>query len=366
MFSPFFPFYYKRKNMRYSKIEIRNTIRRLIEYFKMQEEVSSQEEMADLWSRIETGIKKKKQKRQRRYFIIATASAAALIGLMWLGVEQFLINNDSDISVVASKMTDKSAVGDDIQLIVSQKEVIPVKKGSTVTYSQSGTVSVGEEEISHTATEDLYDQIIVPKGKFTRLVLADGSSLHINAGTKVVYPKRFEKNRREIFVDGEIFIDVKRDESAPFFVKTARFEVEVLGTAFNVSAYKEDDYGEVVLLRGAVNLKDSKKNTLKLSPNQLASVGEGAIQGKKDVNAVDYIAWTKGLFVLNTEPLERVFLKLERYYGISIKYDDAVKEMMVCGILDLNYSLEEVLSRIAITAPIKYESIANGFLITKK
>lgn len=352
--------------MRYSKIEIRNTIRRLIEYFKMQEEVSSQEEMADLWSRIEAGIKKKKQKRQRRYFIITTASAAALIGLMWLGAEQFLINNDSDISVVASKMTDKSAVGEDIQLIVSQKEVIPVKKGSTVTYSQSGTVSVGEEEISHTATEDLYDQIVVPKGKFTRLVLADGSSLHINAGTKVVYPKRFEKNRREIFVDGEIFIDVKRDESAPFFVKTARFEVEVLGTAFNVSAYKEDDYGEVVLLRGAVNLKDSKKNTLKLSPNQLASVGEGTIQGKKDVNAVDYIAWTKGLFVLNTEPLERVFLKLERYYGISINYDTEVKEMMVCGILDLNYSLEEVLSRIAITAPIKYENTANGFVITKK
>lgn len=352
--------------MKYSKIEIRNTIRRLIEYFKMQEEVSSQEEMADLWSRIETGIKKKKQKRQRRYFIITTASAAALIGLMWLGAEQFLINNDSDISVVASKMTNESAVGEDIQLIVSQKEVIPVKKGSTVTYSQSGTVSVGEEEISHTATEDLYDQIVVPKGKFTRLVLADGSSLHINAGTKVVYPKRFEKNRREIFVDGEIFIDVKRDESAPFFVKTARFEVEVLGTAFNVSAYKEDDYGEVVLLRGAVNLKDSKKNTLKLSPNQLASVGEGTIQGKKDVNAVDYIAWTKGLFVLNTEPLERVFLKLERYYGISINYDTEVKEMMVCGILDLNYSLEEVLSRIAITAPIKYENTANGFVITKK
>lgn len=352
--------------MKYSKIEIRNTIRRLIEYFKMQEEVSSQEEMADLWSRIETGIKKKKQKRQRRYFIITTASAAALIGLMWLGAEQFLINSDSDISVVASKMTNESAVGEDIQLIVSQKEVIPVKKGSTVTYSQSGTVSVGEEEISHTATEDLYDQIIVPKGKFTRLILADGSSLHINAGTKVVYPKRFEKNRREIFVDGEIFIDVKRDESAPFFVKTARFEVEVLGTAFNVSAYKEDDYGEVVLLRGAVNLKDSKKNTLKLSPNQLASVGRGTIQGKKDVNAVDYIAWTKGLFVLNTEPLERVFLKLERYYGISINYDAEVKEMMVCGILDLNYSLEEVLSRIAITAPIKYENTANGFVITKK
>ena len=128
--------------MKYSKIAIRNTIRRIIEYFKMQEDVSSQEEMTDLWNKIAVGINKKKQKRQRRYFMITTASAAALIGFIWLGTEKFLINNSSDFSVVATKMTNESAVGDDIQLIVSQEEVIPVKKGSTVTYSQSGTVSV--------------------------------------------------------------------------------------------------------------------------------------------------------------------------------------------------------------------------------
>lgn len=352
--------------MKYSKIEIRHTIRKLIEYFKMQEEVASQDSMAALWSKIEVGINKKKQKRQLRYFFITTASAAALIGFIWLGAEQYLMSNQLDLSVIASKMTDESVIGDDIQLIVSQKEVIPLKKGATVTYSQNGKVSVDEEEISNHATEELYDQIVVPKGKFTRLVLADGSNLHINAGTKVVYPKYFAKDRREIFVDGEIFIDVKRDESAPFIVKTARFEVEVLGTAFNVSAYKGDEYAEVVLLRGSVNLKDSKRNTLKLAPNQLASIGGGAILSKKNVNASDYVAWTKGLFVMDNEPLERVFLKLERYYGKSIQCDAAVKKMLVCGILDLNYSLEEVLSRIAITVPIHYTSSEEGFIVTKK
>lgn len=351
--------------MKYSKIEIRHTIRKLIEYFKMQEEVSSQEEMAALWSKIEAGIDKKKQKRQLRYFFITTASAAALIGFIWFGAERYLMNQ-SDLSVIAAKMTNESVLGDDIQLIVSQEEVIPLKKGSTVTYSQNGKVSVNEEEVSNHDTENLYDQIIVPKGKFTRLVLADGSSLHINAGTKVVYPKHFAKDRREIFVDGEIFIDVKRDESAPFIVKTAQFEVEVLGTAFNVSAYKGDEYAEVVLLRGSVNLKDSKRNSLKLAPNQLASIGSGAILGKKNVNASDYVAWTKGLFVMDNEPLERVFLKLERYYGKSIQYDAAVKKMLVCGILDLNYSLEEILSRIAITAPIHYTSTSEGFIVTNK
>lgn len=352
--------------MGYSNIEIRNTIRRLIDYFNRQEEISSPEEIADLWSKIEVGIHKKKRRKQRRYFIITTASAAALVGLIWLGTEQFLVNNKLDISVIAARMTNESVTSDDIQLIVAQKKVIPVKEGSTVTYSHDGVASVDEEKIAKDATENLYDQIIVPKGKFTRLVLSDSSCLYINAGTKVVYPKRFAKDRREIFVDGEIFIDVKRDESAPFFVKTDRFEVEVLGTAFNVSAYKGDDYAEVVLLRGAVNLKDSKRNTLKLSPNQLASIGRGTILGKKNVNASDYIAWTKGLIILEDEPLGKVLLKLERYYGSSIQYDATVKSLMVCGTLDLNCSLEEILSRIAITAPIKHEKTANGFLITSK
>lgn len=353
--------------MGYNTTDIRNTLRKLIDYFRMQEDTSSKEEMADLWSRIEVGVNQKKRKRQRHYLLVVVASAAALIGFVWLGVEWYLLNDCSNISIMASRMIDKSVVHDDIQLL-SQGEAIPVKKGATVTYSRDGAVSVDKEKVADIVVGDknLYDQIVVPQGKYTQLVLSDGSCLYINAGTKVIYPKYFEKNRREIFVDGEIFIDVKRDESSPFFVKTDRFEVEVLGTAFNVSAYKEDNYAEVVLLRGTVSLKDSKKKTLKLTPNQMASIGDGAILGRKEVNASDYVAWTKGLFVLDTEPLERVFLKLERYYGISIKYDATVKNMMVCGILDLNYSLEEILSRIAITAPIKYENTTEGFLITKK
>lgn len=352
--------------MKYSKIENRNILRRLIDYFDRQEEVPSQEEMADVWSKIEASIAKKKQKKQRHYFLIATAAAAAFMGLVWFGAGQFLMNNKQDIAAIAANLTNESATSEDIQLIVAQEKVIAVKKGATVTYSHDGVASVDEDKTSKEAAEDLYDQIIVPKGKFTRLILSDGSSLHINAGTKVVYPRRFAKGRREIYVDGEIFIDVKRDESAPFFVKTDRFEVEVLGTAFNVSAYKADNFAEVVLLRGAVSLKDGQKNALKLSPNQLASIGNGAIQGKKHVNAADYIAWTQGLIILDNEPLERVFLKLERYYGSSITRDAAVKNLIVCGALDLSCPLEEVLSRIAITAPIKYKKTPNGFSITKE
>ena len=352
--------------MRYSKTDIVRKIRRLITYFEMQEEVPSQEEMGELWTKIKNGIDEKTQKRRRRHFWISVASAAALIGIVWGGMNLYWNDAVQDISVIASKMNEGVVNTDEIQLIVSPDDVISVKKGATIAYSQDGKLNVDKEKVDNAHSEkDFYDQIIVPKGKYTRLILADGSSLHINAGTKVVYPKQFKRDRREIYVDGEVFIDVKRDESAPFFVKTSQFEIEVLGTAFNVSAYETDVHAEVVLLRGSVKLKDSKKQTMMLSPNQLAAINNGFITDKRNVNAQDYIAWTEGLLMLNGEPLERVFEKLERYYGKTIRYDADVRKLMVRGTLDLNCSFEEIMKRITVVVPIIYENKANEIIVKK-
>lgn len=354
--------------MKYTKIDIKHTVNRLIHYFDMQEDVSSQEEKDALLNKIRNSIKLKKQKEQKRYFWISVASAAVFIGIIGFGADRLFFNTtESDISMIAAKISNNITESDEIQLIVSQKDIIPLKQGATVSYSQEGTLCIDEnEKITETAGKDVYDQIIVPKGKHTRLILADSSSLHINSGTKVIYPKRFKKNKREIFVDGEIYIDVKRNESAPFFVKTAKFEVEVLGTSFNVNAYEASNHAEVVLVRGAVKLKDCQDQILKLSPNQLAAVDNGFILDKKDVNAQDYIAWIHGLLILQSEPLERVFHRLECYYGSSIEIDPSIRNLSVRGTLDLNCSFEEILERIAITAPIKYEKTETGFLITKR
>ena len=70
--------------------------------------------------------------------------------------------------------------------------------------------------------------------------------MYVNAGTRVFYPAVFKKDKREILVEGEVFLEVEKDPSRPFIVKTNRFEVKVLGTQFNVCAYKEDAFTSVV------------------------------------------------------------------------------------------------------------------------
>jgi transmembrane sensor len=118
--------------MKYSKIDIRNTVRNLIDYFKMQNEVPSQKEIVEVWSKIKEGVEKKKQRRKERYILVAITSAAAFIGCIWLGIEWYSFNNKSDISVIAVQMSNESIEGEDIRLIVSEKEVHHVKKGATV------------------------------------------------------------------------------------------------------------------------------------------------------------------------------------------------------------------------------------------
>lgn len=351
--------------MKYNRMDIRNTIRNLINYFKMQNETPSQEEMAEIWGKIKEGIEKKKQRKKKKYILVTLASAAAFVGCIWVGVEWYSLNDKPDISVVAAQMSNETIEGEDIRLIVSQEEVLHVKKGATVAYSQDGIVSVDKEKVAKNTTEDLYDQIIVPKGKYTRLILADGSSLHINAGTKVIYPKHFEKKKREIFVDGEIFIDVKRDESAPFIVKTAQFEVQVLGTAFDIKAYSNTfENAEVVLLRGKVNVKSKSGKEMSLSPDDKAVILSDGLIEKSSVDAEEYILWTKGILSLNNDPLNVILAKLSRYYGVDIHCADNISDIKIAGKIDLECGIDEALKRISVTGRFSFSKQENAYMLT--
>lgn len=350
--------------MKYNRMDIRNTVRNLINYFKMQNETPSQEEVVEVWGKIKEGIEKKQRRRREKYILVTLASAAAFIGCIWVGIEWHSLNDKSDISVIAVQMLNDTIAGDDIRLIVSKEEVLHVKKGATVAYSRDGIVSVDKEKVSKHSTEDLYDQIIVPKGKYTRLILADGSSLHINAGTKVIYPKHFEKKKREIFVDGEIFIDVKQDQSAPFIVKTAQFEVQVLGTAFDIKAYSNTfENAEVVLLRGKVNIKSKSGKELYLSPDNKAIILSDGMIEKSAVNAEEYILWTKGILSLNNDPLNVILAKLSRYYGIDIHCTDNISDIKIAGKIDLECGLDEALKRISTTGRFSFSKQENAYML---
>ncbi|WP_314969212.1 FecR family protein [Phocaeicola abscessus] len=343
---------------------LRETIARLIAYYRKQETLSTQAERERIWFLIDRGIDRKIRRRRLRRLAAVMTVAAVIVGCIWIVSRQKSITERErkpiDIMEIAAQMICNTTSTDEIRLIVSPTEMVPVDKGAVVIYSPNG-ISVNEEKITEneTRSEEMeYDQILVPKGKYTRLILADGSSMFINAGTSVVFPKKFREDKREIFVDGEVYLDVMHDEQAPFVVKTVGFEVQVQGTAFNINAYSSSlEINEVVLVRGKVNVKSKSGKELTLLPNNKAKIYHSGEMEKSNVNAADYTLWTQGILNLRIAPLSAILTKLSRYYGVDITCESNIADIDIAGKIDLKCSVDEALKRISATG---------GFLVSKR
>lgn len=339
----------------------------LFHYLRKRESTTSQEAEDEVWSKISKQISNKKRKHVPVYRWLIPVTAVAAASLLFV----FWLNNQAYDTINSGNVRDQVSVTDaqtnHIELITATGTKIKVDEKATISYAQDGSLLIDEKKVAtqHTTEEEEpMNQIIVPMGKHIKLQLSDGSRLDINSGSKVVYPQKFKEACREIFVEGEIFIDVTHKENnIPFIVKTSLFDVNVLGTAFNVKAYKEDAEAEIVLLRGKVEVKDRNEQNYMLMPNELIALNEGAYMNKEKVNALDYISWIDGILILKNHSLSTVLQQLHRYYGQEINYDAGIETMPMHGKLDLNEGLQKVLSTIAITAPVTVEEKDNIYYV---
>jgi ferric-dicitrate binding protein FerR (iron transport regulator) len=239
----------------------------------------------------------------------------------------------------------------EVTLVVADKKQVQIANDSKITYSSTGEVWVNSEKLNETKAptkkdeKEEYNQIIVPKGRRSMIVLADSSHVWINSGSKVVYPRAFGERKRKIFVEGEVYLQVTRDTTRPFIVNASTLEVEVLGTSFNVTAYKECPEASVVLVEGAVKVKDRREQRMTMRPNERVEVNEEGIS-KEEVNASDYITWVSGAWTLNGKPLKEVLARLSEYFGQPVYFDPSLQDEPVYGKLFLNDDLEKILESI--------------------
>lgn len=296
------------------------------------------------------------QHRKRRSLYIWFSAVASLLLLFAITlIYQHSKEQPSELlEFVKANSFSKDTISKDIQLLVSSEEIIRIEeKEPTISYHSDSIRVTGKSVADLNATG--YSRLIIPKGKRTRLTLSDGSTLHVNSGTEVIYPNRFTGNRREIYVNGEVFLEVTPDADQPFMVKTRDIEIRVLGTKFNVQAYEEDHDIQVVLVSGAVQVitdKDTPKT--KLIPSQMYHYKEG----QASVTTVDiekHISWIHGILYAEDERLDVLMTKLSRYYGEEIMYDENVVNQRCSGKIDLKNDLREVLNGLTFSFPIEIE-----------
>lgn len=161
--------------------------------------------------------------------------------------------------------------------------------------------------------------VSVPEGQRTNITLPDGTNVWLNARTTIQYPVSFNRRERFVILKGEAYFDVKRNESKPFVVRTDAYNIEVLGTKFNVNAYPEAGRFETTLMHGSVKvtLKTDSLQTVILEPDHKLSLEKGRLILTK-VEDYNPYRWKEGLICFSDESFPNIMKDFEKYYGVKI------------------------------------------------
>ena len=201
----------------------------------------------------------------------------------------------------------------------------------------------------------LYTEIIVRKGERSTVVLPDGSTVQLNSDSRLKFLSSFNSGNRHVTLEGEGFFTVTHHESRPFIVETPTFNIEDLGTVFNVSCYPNDQIETAFLESGKVKINIGNKDGILLNPNEAYSYNKITHESVKTIVQTKRLTdWTKGFLTVEGETIGELAKKLERKYNIHFEFgDDEVKQHIYTGTIK-NEDLNTVLEALTFASSIKF------------
>ena len=264
--------------------------------------------------------------------------------------------------------------------------------GGLFIYQQSQTAA-GQQELQASLKESGPNEINVAKGSKSRIQLPDGSLVWINSGSKVTYSKTFSSESRELTLDGEAYFDVVKDPRHPFIVHTSGIDIKVLGTAFNVKAYKSEPTIEATLVHGSIEVikkdepngsrimlkpheklvfhklieedrRDQRANVPAPGQPESASIIIAPLaKNIADTNIVE-TGWVYNKLIFEDERFEDLAERMEKWYNIKITIDNSrLKENKLTGTF-VNETIEEALKELQFLVRFKYTFRNNEVVIS--
>lgn len=223
----------------------------------------------------------------------------------------------------------------------SRKAFLQLSNGTTINLEKKDVVTISENDGTNIEAQNetlrylpsqgkdakvLRNSLTVPHGGEYSIELSDGTIVHLNAMSKLKFPTHFAANNRVVELEGEAYFDVKKN-GTPFIIKAQNVQIKVLGTSFNVTAYKGQPV-QTTLVRGSIEISTPLESTL-LRPSQQATIDlKVAKINVKNIDAVTATSWDKGRLYFKDERLEDIMTVLGRWYNINVTYGDkAIADM---------------------------------------
>lgn len=336
----------------------------LVKLYQAEQSDVDGEKITMIWDNILRNSEARKSARIFRFTPVwrIVASVAILMSLT------FCLFEYSRNHSIRSFAEEKFEISDEARIIISDgSEYLLKSNDSHIRYDADGKEIIIEEKNDMTEkvnnqpteTKALYNQIVVPFGKRHGVTLSDGTIVQLNSGSKLVFPAKFSDSKREVFLVGEGYFEVAKDAGKPFIVNTNFINVKVLGTHFNISAYKNDKLASAVLIEGSVEVYNTnffKNDRCKIEPGQGCFFSENSSGLKiQNVNVDEYVSWKDGFFQLIDQPLESIAKKVEKYYNKKIVIDNnELSHRIISGKLVLSDRFEETIDFLARTTNSRY------------
>lgn len=218
-----------------------------------------------------------------------------------------------------------------------------------------------------TITDTKEYTILADKGQRSTILLPDGSKVWLNSHTKISYSSDYGKKQRNVSLTGEAYFEVAEDKNCPFIVNASEMQVEVLGTTFNIRAYKEDKEIVATLFSGKIQASIGDKSVV-LRPDQYVSFNrnERKLTTHTSDNPSYARMWRDNELAFESQTLGEIAIILNRIYNVHLEFkSEKIKQYRFSGVIK-NNSLDNVIEIISLTAPILYESKGDTIVLSEK
>ena len=207
-----------------------------------------------------------------------------------------------------------------------------------------------------------YATLRVPLGEKANLVLQDGTSVQINSGSTIEYPKHFGLFDRKVTFSGEAYFSVAKEPSRPFVISVGGVEIKVTGTKFNVKAYPDEPTVSVALEEGKVSLIDKDKHIYPLQPRQ--SVLYNKVSGRCVISQIDemetFTAWRSSSLNFNRVPLGEILKVIERQHNVVFTAEDPSCLRYRFTISTVSAQVIEILRELERVSDIRFRQVAGN------
>ena len=327
----------------------------------------SPEASAKLFNAIHDQIKTGSTQVKRRVIPFRRiAIAASVIGLLVLSGSLLFQRINSD--EIAKADQNENRFKDDVSP-GGDKAVLTLADGSTILLNDAQNGTLGQQGNSKiikldgkltydpagkNSNEVLYNTISTPNGGQYQLELPDGSLVWLNSTSSIHFPTSFVGKERRVEITGEAYFEVAKNRDIPFVVSVSGAEVQVLGTHFNVNAYKDENDVKTTLLEGAVKFVHGA-NAEMLKPGQQSQLSSnGTVNVVNNVDVERVVAWKNGLFDFESAEIEIVMRQLSRWYDVEIEYKGKTDDLFIAE-MRRNIKLSDALKALELTGKVKFD-----------